>query len=393
MSETPARTDPNLIPVAVSMAAMFAIASSAYALAPAISYGSLLVAGLFGASLCLGGATLVAFCGLTGASWWTPIRRVPMALGLLLPVPLLAVAVALFAGTSTLFSWADPQHVAASSILQAKSAWLSTPFFLVRALVIMALWIVTIGALRRALAGTIKDATHHAIGRLKRSAAVFLVVLAPTLSVASWDWAMSLEPEWFSTMYGVYLFSGAVLGGLAAVSAVLTMPAAERLFGRRVDRDVLHNLGQLLFGFSAFWAYIWFCQYMLIWYANIPEEATYFALRFDMRWATLFWLVPALSFVVPFVVLMSAAAKRSRAAMFQVSLVVLLGRWVDVYVMVWPPLEGPAGFPYVAIATSLAMLLAMRFAWPRAVTATRGKQDLSGPSVAPPGWAPEADAR
>jgi hypothetical protein len=302
---------------------------------------------------------------------------------------LLAVGVALFAGTSTLFSWADPEVVAASSILQAKSAWLSTPFFLLRALLVMALWVVTIGALRRALVGTINNATPHSIGRLKRSAAVFMVVLAPTLSVASWDWAMSLEPEWFSTMYGVYLFIGAVLGGLAVVTAVLTMPTAERLFGQRVDREVLHILGQLLFGFSAFWAYIWFCQYMLIWYANIPEEAAYFALRFDMGWATLFWLVPVLNFLVPFVVLMSAAAKRSHAAMFQVSLVVLLGRWLDIYVMVWPPLEGSAGVPYVAIATSLAMLLAMRFAWPRAEAATRGPKDASaGASVPPPGWAP-----
>jgi len=259
-----------------------------------VVYGALLVAGLFGISLCLGGATLVAFCSLTGASWWTPIRRVPMAVALLLPVPLLVIAVALFAGTTTLFSWADPQHVAASSILQAKSAWLNAPFFLARAVVVMASWLIIVGALRRALVGTIDNPGAVAAGRLKRASAVFIVVLAPTLSVAAWDWAMSLEPEWFSTMYGVYLFSGAVLGGLAVVSAILTMPGADRVFGQLVDRDVLHDLGQLLFGFSAFWAYIWFCQYMLIWYANLPEEATYFALRFDMRWATLGGDVPGI---------------------------------------------------------------------------------------------------
>jgi len=358
-----------------------------------VVYGALLVAGLFGISLCLGGATLVAFCSLTGASWWTPIRRVPMAVALLLPVPLLVIAVALFAGTTTLFSWADPQHVAASSILQAKSAWLNAPFFLARAVVVMASWLIIVGALRRALVGTIDNPGAVAAGRLKRASAVFIVVLAPTLSVAAWDWAMSLEPEWFSTMYGVYLFSGAVLGGLAVVSAILTMPGADRVFGQLVDRDVLHDLGQLLFGFSAFWAYIWFCQYMLIWYANLPEEATYFALRFDMRWATLFWIVPLLSFVVPFVVLMSVAGKRSRAAMFQVSVVVLIGRWLDSYLMVWPPLEGPAGIPWVALGVSVAMLVAMRFAWSRALAATRSAGATASQVAAPPGWAPEAGAR
>jgi len=360
---------------------------------PVVLYGALLVAGLFGISLCLGGAILVAFCSLTGATWWMPIRRVPMAVALLLPVPLAFIAVALFAGTSTMFSWADPEHVAASSILQAKSAWLSTPFFLARAVVIMALWLIILTALRRALVRTLADSGAAAAGRLKGASVLFLVVLAPTLSVASWDWAMSLEPEWFSTMYGVYMFSGAVLGGLALVSAVLTMPGAERVFGHKVDRGVLRDLGQLLFGFSAFWAYIWFCQYMLIWYANLPEEATYYSLRLDTRWAVLFWIVPLLCFVVPFVVLMSAAAKRSRVAMFQVSLVVLLGHWLDGYLMVWPPLEAPSGIPWVAFGVSAAMLVAMKLAWPRALAATRSPAIAADRSATPPGWAAEAGPR
>jgi hypothetical protein len=258
----------------------------------------------------------------------------------------------------------------------------------------MAAWVIALGALRRAFIGHSEAGEAGTGGSLKGASAAFLVVLAPTLSVAAWDWAMSLEPEWFSTMYGVYLFSGAVLGGIATVSVVLTAPGAEQRFGHLVDRDVLHDLGRLLFGFSSFWAYIWFCQYMLIWYANIPEEATYFALRLDARWTILFWIAPILSFVVPFFVLLPVRTKRSRSAMFQVSLVVLVGLWLDTYLMVWPPLETSAAIPWVAIAVTAAMIGAMVFVWQRAWSATRSVGSAAS-RTAPeaPAWSPDAGSR
>ncbi len=351
--------------------------------APETIFGAMLVAGLFGVAICLGAASLVAFCSLTGASWWTSIRRVPMSVALLLPVPLAVTAVALFAGVYELFPWADPEHVAASPILQAKSAWLDPAFFLARAAIVMAIWILMVGALRRAFVQVVERPGPASSRRLERASAIFFVLLAPTLSVAAWDWAMSLEPEWFSTMYGVYLFSGAALSGLALVSIFVTTRWAEPILGARVDRDVLHNLGQLLFGFASLWAYIWFCQYMLIWYANLPEEATYYAARMDMRWATLFWIVPVLSFVVPFVVLMPVAGKRSRAVMMQVSTAVLIGRWMDTYLMVWPPLDVPAGIPWVAFGIGIALLLAMVWVWPRAYAATGGGVGNVGATPAP----------
>ena len=182
--------------------------------------------------------------------------------------------------------------------------------------------------------------------------------MASTLSIASWDWTMSLEPEWFSTMYGVYWFSGFFQGGIAAV-ALLCLLLEGSVLVPSFDTQRRHDIGKLLFGFSAFWAYIWFCQYMLIWYANLPEEVTYYTLRQSSGWTLLFWLNPILSFVVPFVALMSVSAKKNRNTLFHVATAVLVGRWLDSFLMVWPSVGPFPGFPVLAILATAALIAAV----------------------------------
>ncbi len=365
--------DQPLLSAAIVTAASLALALLLLPVDPAGAYGALLVAGLLGAGICLGGAALVALCVLTGASWWNPIRRVPMAVALLIPIPTVFLAIAVFAGRTALYPWSDPEIVAASEILQSKVAWLNGPFFLLRAALILAFWLIGVAALRKRLAEVLQAPSSASRFRLARTSVFFLLLFAVTMSVASFDWAMSLEPEWFSTMYGVYLFCGAFLGGLAAVTALCSTPA-ERVVGEPVDRAVLHDLGKLLFGVSAFWAYIWFCQYLLIWYANIPEESIYFVLRDNPRWVAGFWLVPVLSFVVPFAILLPARPKRSRITLMQVSIVVLLGRALDLYVMILPPLDAAPAAHVVTLVVCGGLLVAMVLALPRAMRATQQRK-------------------
>jgi Ni/Fe-hydrogenase subunit HybB-like protein len=228
--------------------------------------------------------------------------------------------------------------------------------FLARALVVLVVWLGLGTLLRNRLAGVDDPASRR---RFARACAVFLVLLAPTISVASWDWAMSLQPEWSSTMFAVYGFAGTYLGGIAAVTLIaLRQDEREGLRARLAD-GARHDLGKLLFAFSLFWAYIWFCQYLLIWYSNLPEETPYYAARLSGGWSTLFWLNPILNFAVPFVVLMSERAKKSRTALVQVSIVVLLGRWIDSYLNVGPAVAPLPAFPVYAVASSIALLVAM----------------------------------
>lgn len=253
------------------------------------------------------------------------------------------------------------QAVAESHLLHEKAGWLNVPFFLVRAIAVVLIWLGAVMFMRTSR-NTVK------------SSILFLVVLAPTLSIASWDWIMSLEPEWFSTMYGVYLFSGSFLGGIAAVILLgLSLEGTGIL--PELDGQRRHSLGKLLFAFSAFWAYIWFCEAMLIWYSNLPEEVTHFTMRLSAGWTLLFWLNPVLNFLVPFVALMSVDAKLQRNTLWNVALVVLVGRWLDTFLLVRPCIGPFSGFPILSLVTTAAVLAGMALVFQRLAA----KVNPSGP--------------
>ena len=322
---------------------------------PAQTWGGLLTTSLFGVTLALGGSVFIAINGVSGARWWEPVKPVASALSATLPIPAAVLVTTLLLGLGTLYPWARPGAHEIPAIA-AKAAWLNPPLFLARALIVLLVWI-GMGALLRDRLASVKDARSR--GRFARASVIFLVLLGPTISIAYWDWAMSLEPEWFSTMFAVYGFAGTFLGGIAAVTVLAIWLDDRGRLPVRLSEGTLHDLGKLLFGFSMFWAYIWFCQYLLIWYSNLPEETPYYALRLSGGWSTLFWLNPILSFAVPFVVLLSARVKKSRSALAQVSIVVLLGRWIDGYLQVGPAVGPLPAFPVYAVLSSAALLVAI----------------------------------
>jgi hypothetical protein len=176
-----------------------------------------------------------------------------------------------------------------------------------------------------------------------RRAAVFTLVFAPTFSLASVDWLMSVEPHWMSTLYPWYVFATAFTGGLA-VLAGLVLLAAWRGKLPGLSAHHLHDLGKLVFAFSFFWGYLWFCQYMLIWYANIPEEVTHYLARTRGPWFAPFAVNPLVNLVVPFLVLLPAQMKRSVPVLAAASALVAAGHWLDVHLLVMPALfaDGPA---------------------------------------------------
>ena len=326
------------------------------ALQPAQAWPGILTAALFGTTLALGGALFVAIQAAASARWWLPIGTLPLALARTLPVPAVALALCFLFGLQPLYPWARPGAIEASHLLQAKAAWLNEPLFLARALVVLVVWFWLIGTLHRRFAAFSLEASTANGKALGRAGVGFLVLYAITNAVASWDWGMSLEPEWFSTMYAVYVFAGTFLGGIAAVALlVLTLERGGQL-ATRLKPAALHDLGKLLFAFATFWAYIWFCQYMLIWYANLPEETGHYAARLSGGWSMLFYMNPILNWVVPLVVLLPAGTKRHAPTLAPVATLVLLGRWLDCYLLVAPAAGPLPGFPTAAVAASVAVL-------------------------------------
>jgi hypothetical protein len=296
----------------------------------------LLVDGVYVLSLALAGALFLALQYLTRAGWWVVIRRLPEAMMAALPVAgLLVLSVCL--DLPALYPWARPAQVAHDPLLAARSRYLAPAPFAARMAAILALWTLFALLLRRASLAQDRapDFVHHR--RLVRLSAGFVLVFAVTFSLASFEWLMSLDPHWYSTIFAVYGFAGLLLAGHAAITLAAVLLARRGPLAEALNASHLHDLGKLLFAFSTFWAYIWVSQFLLIWYGNIPEEAEFYAVRLSGGFRFLFFLVLALEWAVPFAVLLPRAAKRSPRVLMGVSASILLGRWLDLYLQVAPP--------------------------------------------------------
>lgn len=305
-------------------------------LAPASTWANLLLLGSFGVSLGLAGAVFLALQYVTGAGWGVAIRRVPEAMFGLVPISALGLA-AVFLIHPSLYPWFAHEHHDPSVL---RTIWLDWPFFLVRAAIYVGLWTLFSGALLYHSRQQDCDGSLDHTLASTRWAALFLVVFGLTYWLASYDWIMSLEPEWISTVFGLYNFAGLFQSGLAVIILLVLWLRRLGPYRRVVTEQHLHDLGKLLFAFSIFWVYIWFCQYMLIWYVNNPEETPYYIERLQGEWGPLFWANVVLNWVIPFVVLLPATAKRNVKVLANVAGLVLVGRWLDLFLMIRPAPEG-----------------------------------------------------
>lgn len=290
--------------------------------------------GVFGlATIGLAGAVVTALHHVTGARWSDGILRVAHAMTAVLPVAG-AAWLALAFGAGSLYPWADPAVVAADHVVAARGAWTSVAFVVARGAGAFGLWIWLSSRLVRRSRRALETGADDDRRAATRASAVLLVVAAVTYSLLTFDALLSLERRWASTLLGLYHLAGLLLGGVAVLVCLVVR---ERRAGRlAVSEDVLHDLGKLLFAFAFFWGYLWYCQWMLVWYANLPEETGPYAVRHAGAWQPVAVLNVVLSFVLPFVLLMSRATKRREGMLVRVATIVLVGRWLDVYLAVAP---------------------------------------------------------
>jgi hypothetical protein len=301
--------------------------------APDRVWPNVLLASYYLLCLGLGGIVFVAIQYVTGAGWSVGIRRVPEAM--IAIILLGAVGLGLvFIAKPSMYPWVAGPLAEASPPL--RRAWYDQTFFLARAAFYIACWLLLGFAFVRSSRRQDHD---HDLARTRTSirlSAAFLVVFGVTFWLACSDWLMSLEPDWSSTMFAVYQFAGLFLAGLAGIIVLAAMLYWLGPFSRILTKEHVHDLGKLLFGFSTFWMYLWLFQYLLIWYVNNPEEAIYFTRRMHGGWRPLFLLNIALNWGIPFLVLLPRAPKRRIGILATVSLVILAGRWLDLYLAILP---------------------------------------------------------
>jgi hypothetical protein len=333
-------------------------------LAPERVWPTLLLHGFYALGLALSALFFLSTQRLAGARWSAGLRRIPEAL---LPalLPGSALMLAVFAGRVMLYPWSRPGFFAHDAPA-GRAIYLRTPFVGVRLALVLVVWGVFAWLIRRA-----SLAQHHepytalrARQREGRLSAAFLVAFAFSFTVGAYDWLLSLDPHWSSTMFAVYVFAGTVVQGLAAITLATVVLRDRGLLAEQTAPGQLHDLGKMLFAFSTFWAYIWTCQYLLVWYGNIPDEVSHYLTRTRAPWLGLFALNLVVNWALPFAVLLSAGAKRRPTVLKAVSVLLLLGHGLDLTLLVMPEVSARPrfGLPELLIALGSASLLILLFA-------------------------------
>lgn len=304
-------------------------------------------------SISLGALFLVALEYLAGADWSVPIRRVVEFFAAGLPI-LLILSIPLLFNIGSIFEWAHEEIVAADKILMKKVPYLNTTFFIIRVFFCFALWILFYFLIIR---NSKKQDTTGDQKFTKKNiflSAIFIPIFAITITIAGVDWLMSIEPHWFSTIFGVYVFSGSVVGTLAAVTLAVVLMMERGYLHPKMTKHHLYSLGGLMFGFINFWAYIAFSQFLLIWYANLPETTFYFIDRWETSpWLYVSILLIVFHFVVPYAVLLSQEAKMNPKKLKFISVWLLVAHLIDLYWLTMPSFHkhhgGEHGSPFLVL--------------------------------------------
>jgi hypothetical protein len=330
----------NRLPVIAGGAAVLGAAACAIlgAANPKQFFFSWLVSFLFFLSLALGGLFFVLIQYAAQGGWGIVLRRIGETVFATLPV-MAALSLPVFLGLHDLYEWAHAGAAEHDALLQWKAPFLNVPFFLARAVLYFVIWSFIAVLYYRGSCGQDATGDPAVSARLRRFAGPSLIVLALTQTFASIDWIMSLTPHWYSTMFGVYFFAGSFVGFIALLSVVTVAMQRAGLVGTVISAEHLHDVGKFLFAFTAFWAYISFSQFFLMWYANVPEETIWYKARMTGSWMTVSLVLMVGHFVAPFFYLMGRRVKRNGFTLALGGAWLLAMHFLDLYWQVMPTLH------------------------------------------------------
>jgi hypothetical protein len=305
-------------------------------------------------SLC--GVVFLGLHSLATSGWQVSIQRVPEAISSFLPVGgilMLIMLIGMWFNLHHLYMWAHTDHT--DKILEMKRPFLNIPFFSFRTLFYIGGWSLFAHLMRKNSILQDSDPDLKYFRRNNILSAVFIVFFAITSSAAAWDWVMSIDPHWFSTLFGWYIFSGLLVSGIATIILIVLL-LKNGGYLTNVNNEHLHDLGKYLFAFSILWTYLWFSQYMLIWYGNLPEETIYFVQRLK-EFKVLFFMNLIVNFAFPLLSLMTRNSKRTSLVLAIVAFGLIIGHWIDFYLMIMPGTLGPkAGIGFIEIGITLGYI-------------------------------------
>ncbi|HEY0246409.1 MAG TPA: quinol:cytochrome C oxidoreductase [Mucilaginibacter sp.] len=325
------------------------------------TFDNLLLMGYYFACVCIAGVFFCALQYAAQAGWSASILRVPQALAKTLPYAAIILVVIVVAGLSLHHTglteegkevsqpylyktWAtkgltDKGGEIYDSLVAGKAGYLNIPFFLARMVFFLGCYSLLGWLLVKYSNNEDELGGMFNYEKSFKVACIFLVIFGFTIPIFAFDTIMSLEAHWFSTMFGWYNFAALWVSGLSVI-ALLTIYLRSKGYLSWITEDHLHNLGQLMFGFSVFWTYLWFAQFLLTYYANIPEEAEYFYKRWEPQFKFWFWLNIVINFATPLLVLMKRDSKRMVSVLKITSIILIIGHWLDYFIMIMPGTVG-----------------------------------------------------
>lgn len=328
------------------------------------TFANLLLMAYYFTCVCATGLFFIALQYVAQAGWATGLIRIPQAISKVLPIAALILIVVSASGLMThnlYHHWSaegltDPNSPSYDKLIAGKAGYLNVPFFLTRLVVFLGIysffaWLFAKYAEREEAEGGLVF-----YDKSFKWSAIFLVIFGFTTPLWAFDTIMSLEAHWFSTMFGWYNFAAMWVSGLCVITLiVILMKKAGYLSW--VNENHLHDLGKFIFAFSIFWTYVWFSQFLLIYYANIPEETVYFYKRWEPEYLPWFWLNIIINFLAPLLILMARDSKRQMNRLMYVCIILLCGHWLDYYMMIMPgTVESHRGFGIIEIGIAIGFV-------------------------------------
>ncbi|HEX2920441.1 MAG TPA: hypothetical protein VHO50_04665 [Bacteroidales bacterium] len=311
---------------------------------PASTWGSYLVAIYYFLSLAIGAAFFLSIQNITQSGWSSAFKRVPEAMIMWIPVSFVFF-ILLYFGSEHLYHWSQPESSEGEQILIHKSPYLNVTFFFTRLIISFVAWSILALYLRRLSLkqDTFDPSDTGKILRIFRKteiySGVFIFVLALTFSIAAFDLIMSIESHWFSSIFAFKNFVGAFLHGVSII-ALIVLILYRRGYFSFLNVYHLHDFARYIFILSIIWGYMWFAQFMIIWYGNIPEETAYYYDRWQQGWKIFFWLQIALNWGVPFLFLLPVKTSRNITVIFGVIIMLIIGQYIDLFVQIMPNITG-----------------------------------------------------
>lgn len=304
---------------------------------------NLLLNGFFFTAIAIAGTVFIAVHYAGHGGWYSAVKRIPEGFASFLPLGMLVIlgliCFDMFTNSEKfmIWEWMNPEFQKTDRIFinSGKSAWLGNVFYLCRMVGYMAIWIGFSYYLRKL---SRQEDIIGGVGNHRKSmifSSIFLVLFGVTSSTSAWDWLMSIDVHWFSTLFGWYIFAGLFVSGISMITLIVLHMKRQGLMPW-VNENHVHDLTKFMFGISIFWTYLWFSQYMLIWYSNIPEEINYFNERFNSNYRYITLTALVLNFIFPLIVLMHRYAKRNYGLVTFAACIIIFGHYLDLFQIIMP---------------------------------------------------------